>query len=62
MKKKEKYKIINYAVNYYKEIFKNDYKFKYISLKQIKKLLHIYKHSWMCEWCYCCNGLYDNCW
>ena len=49
MKKKEKYKIINYAVNYYREIFKRDYQFKHISLKQVKELLHTYKYSEMCE-------------
>ena len=62
MKKKEKYKIINYAVNYYREIFKRDYQFKHISLKQVKELLHTYKYSEMCEWSYCCYGLYKNCW
>ena len=62
MKKKDKYKLINYAINEYSDIFKRNYERVNISQKQVKELLKKYKHSAMCEWCYCCYGLYQNCW
>lgn len=62
MKKKDKYKIINYAINEYGEKFNCVYKRANISPKQVKELLKKYKHSIMCEWSYCCYGLYQNCW
>ena len=62
MKKKDKYKIINYAINEYSNIFKREYKRINISRKQVKDLLKKYKHSGMAEWSYCCYGLYQNCW
>lgn len=62
MKKKDKYKIIRHAVNEYSEIFNCEYKRTNMSKKKVKKLLEQYKHSSMCEWSYCCYGLYQNCW
>lgn len=62
MKKKEKYKLINHAKNEYSEIFKCDYQPIYKNKKYIKSLLKEYSHSGMCEWSYCCYGLYQNCW
>ena len=62
MKKKDKYKIINYAINEYSNIFKREYKRINVSRKQVKDLLKKYKHSGMAEWSYCCYGLYQNCW
>ena len=62
MKKKDKYKLINYAINEYGDNFQHDYKRTNISQKRVKELLKKYKHSIMCEWSYCCYGLYQNCW
>lgn len=62
MKKKDKYKIINYAKNKYSKFLECDFEFKYISLNKVKELLSTYKHPNMCEWLYCCNGLYESCW
>ena len=58
MKKKDKYKIINYAIKEYSDKFKRDYARANISQKQVKELLKMYKHSGMAEWSYCCYGLY----
>ena len=62
MKKKDKYKIINYAINEYSNIFNRSYKRTNISQSYVEELLKMYKHSVMCEWSYCCYGLYQNCW
>ena len=62
MKKKEKYRIINYGIEEYGRIFDEKYQRTSISQKYIKQLLKKYRHSTMCEWCYCCNGIYHNCW
>lgn len=62
MKKKDKYNLISYALNEYGEIFKITYVRTDLSLKFLKQLLKKYKHSSMCEWSYCCYGLYRNCW
>ena len=62
MKRKDKQKIINYAVNDYNKKFNFNYKPTYKSKKYIKSLLKEYTHSSMCEWSYCCYGLYKNCW
>lgn len=62
MKRKDKYKLFNYAKNEYSKIFKCDYRFDYKSKKDIKSLLKEYPNSSMCYWSYCCYGLYTNCW
>lgn len=62
MKRKERYKLLNYAKNQYSKTFDIDYQFKTLSKKDLHKLLNQYKHSGMCEWWYCCYGLYENCW
>lgn len=62
MKKKERYKLLNYAKNQYNEAFDLDFRFKYLSKKELYKLLETHKHSSMCELDYCCYGLYKNCW
>jgi hypothetical protein len=62
MKKKDKYKLINCAINEYGNIFKHDYERTNISHKYLKELLKKYRHSGMAEWSYCCYGLYQNCW
>lgn len=62
MKKKDKQKLINYAVNYYNKTFDRDYKPVYKNRRDIKSLLKEYPHSSMCDWSYCCYGLYTNCW
>lgn len=62
MKKKDKYKIINYAINQYNETFGRDYKRVKLSKNDFRNFLSQYKHSSMAEWCYCCRGLYDCCW
>lgn len=62
MKKRDRYKLLNYAKKQYSETFKTDYQFKHLSKKDLYNLLKEYKHSTMCEWHYCCYGLYQNCW
>lgn len=62
MKKKDKQKLINYAIDEYSKIFGRDYKPIYITKKKVKQLLKEYSCSTMCEWSYCCYGLYRNCW
>ena len=62
MKKQERYKLINHAKKDYSERFKRNYEFKNLSRKALHKLLQQNKHSSMCEWDYCCYGLYQNCW
>lgn len=62
MKKQERYKLLNHAKKEYSEIFKRNYQFKKLSKKALYELLQQNKHSQMCEWSYCCYGLYQNCW
>lgn len=62
MKIQERYGLLNYAKNEYYRIFKSDYQFKKLSKRALLKLLEDNKHSAMCEWWYCCEGLYHNCW
>lgn len=62
MKKQERYKLLNYAKKDYSETFNRNYEFKKMSKKALYKLLKQNKHSSMCEWSYCCYGLYQNCW
>lgn len=62
MKKQERYKLLNHTKKEYSEIFKCNYQFKKLSKKALYKLLQQNKHSHMCEWSYCCYGLYRNCW
>ena len=62
MKKKERYKLLNYAKNQYSKAFDRDYQFKILPRKELHDLLKQYKHSMVCEWWYCCYGLYENCW
>lgn len=62
MKKQERYKLLNHAKKEYSEIFKCDYQFKRLSKKALYELLQQNKHSSLCEWSYCCYGLYQNCW
>lgn len=62
MKKQEKYKLLNYAKEDYSEKFRRNYEFKRLSKRALHKLLRQNKHSSMCEWSYCCYGLYQNCW
>lgn len=62
MKRKERYKVLNYAKKQYSEAFDLDLQFKHLSKKMLYELLKKYKHSSMCEWSYCCYGLYKNCW
>ena len=62
MKKKDRYKLLNHAKKDYSEKFNRNYEFKKLSKKALYELLKQYKHSSMCEWSYCCYGLYHNCW
>lgn len=62
MKRKDRYKLINYAKKQYSETFDLDLQLKHLSKKELYNLLQQYKHSSMCEWSYCCYGLYNNCW
>ena len=62
MKKQERYKLLNHAKRDYSERFKRNYEFKKLSKKALYELLKQNKHSSMCEWSYCCYGLYQNCW
>lgn len=62
MKKQERYKLLNYVKKDYSERFMRNYEFKKLSKKALYELLQQNKHSSMCEWSYCCYGLYQNCW
>lgn len=62
MKKQEKYKLLNYAKEDYSEKFRRNYEFKKLSKRALHELLQQNNHSSMCEWSYCCYGLYQNCW
>lgn len=62
MKKKERYKILNYAKKQYSEEFLHDYQFQHLSKNELLKLLKAHDYSSMCEWSYCCRGLYECCW
>lgn len=62
MKKKDKYKLINYAIKEYGDMFNHNYQHGDLSTKYLKDLLKQYKHSYMAEWNYCCRGLYNCCW
>lgn len=62
MQKKDRYKLLNHAKKDYSERFNRNYEFKKLSKKALYELLKQYKHSSMCEWSYCCYGLYHNCW
>ena len=62
MKKKDRYKLLNHAKKDYSEKFNLNYEFKKLSKKDLYELLNQNKHSSMCEWDYCCYGLYKNCW
>lgn len=62
MKKKDKYRLIDYALKDYGKKFNHNYKRKYISCREVEKLLSENKHSVGAEWFYCCYGLYENCW
>ncbi len=62
MKKQERYKLLNHAKKDYSERFNRNYEFKKMSKKALYELLKQNKHSAMCEWDYCCYGLYQNCW
>ena len=62
MKRREKYKITNYAIAEYSKIFEQDYKRANISKRKIRAMLKEYSHSCMAIWYYCCKGLYWNCW
>ena len=62
MKKQERYKLLNHAKKDYSERFNRNYEFKKLSKRALYELLRQNKHSSMCEWWYCCYGLYQNCW
>ena len=62
MKKKDKYELISLAIKDYSERFNENYQRVNLSQKQLMTLLRQNKHSTMCEWDYCCYGLYRNCW
>ena len=62
MKKQERYKLLNHVKKDYSERFNRNYEFKKLSKKALYELLQQNKHSSMCEWDYCCYGLYQNCW
>ena len=62
MKKQERYKLLNHVKKDYSERFNRNYEFKKLSKRALYELLRQNKHSSMCEWWYCCYGLYRNCW
>jgi hypothetical protein len=62
MKKQERYKLLKHAKKDYSEQLDRNYEFKKLSKKTLYELLNQNKHSAMCEWSYCCYGLYQSCW
>lgn len=62
MKIKDKQKIIGFAINQYNERLKGHYQRTPLSKKRLLDLVEKYKHPGAAVWCYCCNGLYEDCW
>lgn len=62
MKRRDRYSLLIHAKRDYSDKFRCDYQFKSLSKRHLYKLLKDNKHSTMCEWWYCCHGLYSNCW
>lgn len=62
MKIQQRYKLLNHAKQDYSKRFGHDYQFKKISRKDLHKLIDGNRYALMCEWWYCCYGLYKNCW
>lgn len=62
MKRQERYKILNYAKKEHSEKQNTEYKYKKLSQKALQRILKNHKHSFMCEWSYCCYGMYEVCW
>lgn len=62
MKKKDKYKIINYAVNDFNETFGTNVTRHKYSKKYIDELFKKYKYWSMVEASYCCYGWKNDCW
>lgn len=62
MRKRDRQKLISYAINEYSDIFDRKYERSKISNEDFLGLLENCQYPSMCEWSYCCNGLYDNCW
>lgn len=62
MKIRDKYKVLNYAFDDYNRTFNHNYQRRKFSKRLLLDLLKENKHSSMCEWSYCCYGLYQNCW
>lgn len=62
MKKKDRYKIINYAVGEYSRIFDEMLAPVTLTQKLIDELLSEYEANSICEWYYCCEGWQYNCW
>ena len=62
MKRKDKMTLFNYAKKQYRKAFDLELEFKYMSKRELYNLIKQHSHSIMCEWFYCCNGLYENCW
>lgn len=62
MKKRDRYKIITYAVNQYRDNFEEDYIPVKLSKKTVRELLKEYNFCAMDEWYFCCYGWKTNCW
>ena len=62
MKIKDRYKLLNYVKNSWSERCHSDFKFRSLTKSELYKFLAFYKHSFMIEESYCCNGLYECCW
>ena len=62
MRKKDRYKIIDFAVNQYRDIFKVTPVPVKLTNKRLTELLEGHGNYSICEWYFCCYGWQKNCW
>lgn len=62
MKKRDRYKLISYAINEYNNAFGINHIRCDIKKSQLLSDIKSYTANTACEWSYCCLGLYTNCW
>lgn len=62
MKARDRYHLIHTAIDQYSKDFSLPFQWIWITPKKLLGLLDEHNASEMCEWYYCCYGLYKNCW
>lgn len=54
--------LVNQIKKNYSKCFNHKYRFKEISEKTLYNLANKSKNFTICQWWYCCYGLYKSCW